>query len=192
MEDVYVVEGDSASLRCLVKFSIPKAQIQWKYSDGSQYLTSSKNLKLEIINNNNSLESTETFSQLLIKKTSRQDDRTFTCLAKNKVGDAQKNVKLIVEYKPKFNVLSQDSKEVFFSWALVEGKNSIFLNQKFTCIVEGRPVTKIKWFFNNQPLQGDNHTFLVEEMPNFSRLKVNPKSIHDFGEYKCLVSNVIN
>jgi hypothetical protein len=189
MEDVHVVEGDPVSFKCHVNSSIPKSNFGWKHSDESQYLISSKNSNLEIIESDNSFNSTDAFSQLVIKKTSRQDERTFTCLAKNKVGEDQKNVKLIVEYKPTFNKLSQNLKEVFFSWALDDEKKDQFISQKFTCIVQAQPVTKIVWFFNEQILDIENSTFLIEEEPNFSQLIVNPISISNFGNYRCKIRN---
>ena len=69
---------------------------------------------------------------LLIKKATRHDERTFLCLAKNKVGEAQQSVNLIVEYKPRFVMMSQNSEEVYFSWALDDKNRSSFVNQKFT------------------------------------------------------------
>ena len=193
-DDVYAIEGDSASLNCHVKQSIPNAQLRWKYSDEPKYLVPFKNPNMEIINTQEQIDaptSGESSSQLVIKKVSRHDERNYICLAKNKAGTSQQIIKLFVEYKPAF-VQNLKSNEVYFSWLLDEsnGLSSEFMPVEIACMVEGRPVPLIQWYFKDELIHIDNVKYeLSKEEANYSKLKVSPKSSDDFGEYKCKPEN---
>jgi hypothetical protein len=38
VEEVYVIEGNTGTMRCSVRDAFPKATIRWKYTDTQEYL----------------------------------------------------------------------------------------------------------------------------------------------------------
>lgn len=125
MEDVHVVEGNKAIIRCVVQEAFPKAVIRWRYTDSQEFIDPLKDSNF-VINDDaqpdqnsqmvvkvNPLEGNTfgSWSELVIERATRAHRRNFTCVASNKAAVAERQVQLLVDYKPTL-LLNLESREV--------------------------------------------------------------------------------
>ena len=189
-------------MECRVPVAIPKATIRWKLSDAQIFLDEAKNSNFLIKNNFNISSEYESKSQLIIKQVSKREKQKFVCIAINKVSISQQELNLVIEYKPEL-ILSPKENEKYFSWPLENEPTSYLLNSDavsfsentflpvdFICLTHGEPIPVISWYFKNIKIKIDNIKYkLLKNEPNYSKLEVNPKSLEDFGDYKCVAEN---
>jgi hypothetical protein len=206
MDDVTVVEGNAAVLRCNVREAFPKAQIRWKIAHSNDYIqTSQLDSKYNIVSDSDDESSTSTgklvgsWSELRFKRADRFDTRVnYTCVASNKAAVTERSTQLFVDYSPKF-ILNTEAKEVYYSWLITDdlgnsgnaaGQSVRSYPVKLVCVADGHPAPLITWYFNSEPISIDNIKFrLLRDELGYSQLEVNPRSIQDFGDYFCRAEN---
>ena len=196
MDDVYALEGEKTTLRCHVPLAVPRAQIKWKFADTQIFLDeandSSYQIKAISPTKSNSAEY-ESISELTIKIVSKSDKNRFVCIAVNTLAVSQYEASLTIEFKPEF---LQNFKlgENYFSWNL-EAEAAAYMRNEFlpveyTCLTEGYPIPAISWYFRNELIVEDNFKYrLLKNEPNYSKMEVSPKTLDDFGEYRCVSEN---
>lgn len=126
IEDVHVVEGNRAVVRCVVSEAFPKADIRWRYTDSQEFIDPKKDPNFTINDDSepdqsaavmsvkvNPLEGNTfgSWSELIIDRATRAHRRNFTCVASNKAAVAERQVQLLVDYKPTL-LLNLESREV--------------------------------------------------------------------------------
>lgn len=201
--DTYGIEGQEAILECNVPLAIPRAVIKWKLSDTQVFLDELIDSKYKIINNlKDSSSEYETRSKLVIKKVTKSDKSKYVCVAINKLAISQHEASLIIEYKPELpqNLKTDDR---YFSWSLMnldpsylESNDSVsytdnaFLPVEFVCLTQGEPAPFVSWYFKDKKINIDNFKYkILKNTSYYSKLEVNPKTLDDFGDYKCLSQN---
>ena len=173
MDDITVVEGNRATLRCNVREAFPKAQIRWKLSHTNEYIVPGKDSKYEVLADTDDVNGSPSshgaivgsWSELHFKRADRFDGRhNYTCVASNKAAIAEKSVQLLVDYAPKF-MLTTEAKEIYYSWLLTDefGNSGNAASQSvrsypvnMVCEADGRPSPMITWYFNGNPINVDN------------------------------------
>ncbi|KAG8268649.1 axonal fasciculation [Homalodisca vitripennis] len=115
---------------------------------------------------------------LIINPLMKSDDGLYTCIARNKGGEARKNGHLTVEYSPSF--ANTPIKEAW-SW----NKNPVNL----TCLAESIPNATITWKLNERDIQKDPN-FKIQGNGPISSLLVTPIDSRFYGTYKCIARNV--
>ena len=162
MDDITVVEGNRATLRCNVREAFPKAQIRWKLSRTNEYVMGGKDSKYEITSDVDEVNGPTatgaivgSWSELHFKRADRFDIlNNYTCVASNKAAITERTVQLLVEYGPKF-ILSTEAKEIYYSWLLTDefGNSGNAASQSvrsypanLVCEADGRPRPMITWY----------------------------------------------
>lgn len=125
-----MVEGFKAVIRCVVREAFPKAQIRWRYTDSQEFIDPLKDPNF-VINDDSQPEQQSqsqmsvkvnplvvnaygSWSELVIERATRAHRRNFTCVANNKAALAERQVQLLVDYKPTL-LLNLESREVCVS-----------------------------------------------------------------------------
>ncbi len=201
MENVNVIEGNPAVLRCNVREAYPKATIRWKYQETDVYIDETRgDIKIQADTNNADEIGglVGSWSEIHFKRASRVDKRNYTCVAENKAATRERQVELRVEYTPKL-ILNTEAREFYYSWIFTDSYgnsgNEGSLSTRaypvtFTCLADGEPKPLITWYFQGLNIQIDNIKYkLLKDAEGYSKLEVNPKSIQDFGEYQCRAEN---
>lgn len=201
MQNVNVIEGNSAALRCDVREAYPKATIRWKFTETDQFIDDTADgvsITSDINNANQVGGLVGSWSELHFKRASRVDKRNYTCVAENKAAIRERQVELRVEYTPKL-ILNNEAREFYYSWIFTDnyGNSGNEASQStraypvtFTCLADGEPKPLITWYFQGQSIQIDNIKYkLLKDSEGYAQLEVNPKSINDFGDYQCRAEN---
>jgi len=201
LDDIYVIEGNKAVVRCTVRESYPRATIRWKYSDTQEYIKED-NTNIKIVTDTNNADKygnlVGSWSELQFERASRLDKRNYTCVAENKAAVAERQAQLLVEYAPKL-ILNNEAREVYYSWIFTDdyGNSGNSASQSsraypviFTCLADAEPKPIITWYFKGMLIKIDNIKYrLLKDNAGLSQLEVNPKSISDFGDYQCRAEN---
>ena len=165
MENVNVIEGNSAVLRCDVREAYPKATIRWKYAETDVFIDESANKALRIKYDTTNADQVGrlvgSWSELQFERASRIDRRNYTCVAENKAATRERQVELRVEYTPKL-ILNNEAREFYYSWIFTdvygnsgnEGSQSTRAYPvTFTCLADGEPKPLITWYFQGKGIQ---------------------------------------
>lgn len=202
MENVNVIEGNQARLRCNVQEAYPKATIRWKFTETGEYIDETAREEVTIEADTSNADQVGILvgssSQLVFSRTSRVDKRNYTCVAENKASRAESQVELRVEYTPKL-IINQRAREFYYSWIFTDlyGDSGSESSQStraypvtFTCLADGEPQPLITWYFKGQGIKVDNIKYkLLKDAHGESQLEINPSTIEDFGEYQCRAEN---
>lgn len=127
IEDVRVVEGNKAVLRCVVKEAFPKATIRWRITDQVEFIDPAVNPEYKIVDDSLPDQQTSmsvkvsplegntigSWSELIIERATRAHRRNFTCVASNKAAVTERQMQLFVDYKPTL-LINLESREVCF------------------------------------------------------------------------------
>jgi len=201
LDDVYIIEGNRAVMRCTVREAYPRATIRWKYADTQEYLKED-NQNIKIITDTNNADQlgnlVGSWSELHFERVSRLDKRNYTCVAENKAAVSERVGQLLVEYAPKL-ILNNEAREIYYSWIITDdfGNSGNAASQSsrsypvlFTCLADGEPKPLITWYFKGMLIKIDNIRYrLLKDSNGLSQIEVNPKSINDFGDYQCRAEN---
>ena len=201
LDDVYIIEGNRAIMRCTVREAYPLATIRWKYADTQEYLKED-NQNIKIITDTNNADQlgnlVGSWSELHFERVSRLDKRNYTCVAENKAAVSERVGQLLVEYAPKL-ILNNEAREIYYSWIITDdfGNSGNAASQSsrsypvlFTCLADGEPKPLITWYFKGMLIKIDNIRYrLLKDSNGLSQIEVNPKSINDFGDYQCRAEN---
>lgn len=128
--------------------------------------------------------------KLEIETVKPEDRGVYTVKASNASGDAKCFAQLIVkssrvpEKTKEFEEvkLAPTFKETFSDRIVFDGTAT-----KFECIVSGKPIPKIKWLFNDEPVSGKN--FLVSTSGDRQVLTIPEVTKENEGKITCVAEN---
>ncbi|NXL89730.1 HMCN1 protein, partial [Alectura lathami] len=159
-EDVTVVKGSSASLKCFTA-GTPAPTMSWFKSGhplslGAHLTSSNQGMVLNFV------------------KAEISDTGKYTCVASNEAGDISKHFSLKVLEPPHING-SDQTEEL-----------SVIVNNplELLCISTGVPVPKISWMKDGRPLLQNDNVHVVRE-----GLRIASAQVEDTGRYTCLASS---
>uniref|UniRef100_A0A8C4UE85 Hemicentin-1 n=1 Tax=Falco tinnunculus TaxID=100819 RepID=A0A8C4UE85_FALTI len=159
-EDVTVVRGSSASMKCLTD-GTPAPTMSWfknghPVSLGAHLMPSNQGMVLHFA------------------KTEIGDTGKYTCVASNEAGDTSKHFSLKVLEPPHIN--GTDEPEEL----------SVIVNNplELLCISSGIPVPKISWMKDGRPLLQNDNVHVLREV-----LRIASAQVEDTGRYTCLASS---
>ncbi|XP_055671290.1 hemicentin-1 [Falco peregrinus] len=159
-EDVTVVRGSSASMKCLTD-GTPAPTMSWfknghPVSLGAHLMPSNQGMVLH-------------FAKAEIGDTGK-----YTCVASNEAGDTSKHFSLKVLEPPHIN--GTDEPEEL----------SVIVNNplELLCISSGIPVPKISWMKDGRPLLQNDNVHVLREV-----LRIASAQVEDTGRYTCLASS---
>ena len=180
-----------------------KASIKWRVTDTQQYIDSINDTNYKILDDSDQVYNQNDYllnswSELQILRADRHHKRNYTCVATNKAAFAERQISLLVEYKPT-QLINQESRPVYYSWLYVDfsGLSGSLASQStraypvtMTCMADGEPRPTMSWFYKTNRIKHDNVKYrLIRDEPGFSKLEVNPRGVEDFGDYQCLAEN---
>uniref|UniRef100_A0A336MAK9 CSON008164 protein n=1 Tax=Culicoides sonorensis TaxID=179676 RepID=A0A336MAK9_CULSO len=191
LTDVLCVEGDFIELECTV-FGSPQPEIKWCLNNK------------DVIEDQrvHTLVQADGVVRLKIEDARLDDKGVYTVKATNSAGEAKCFAHLIV--KPIVNAAETQTdtepveekmvhpsfKELFADITVPEGGSA-----KFECIVMGRPTPKVKWLFNDQPIQGkdllpstsgDRHILFIPETSKATVGKISCVAENEVGRAVCI------
>ncbi|KAK4820389.1 hypothetical protein QYF61_025563 [Mycteria americana] len=159
-EDVTVVKGSSASMKCLTD-GTPAPTMSWfknghPLSLGTHLTSSNEGMVLHFV------------------KAAIGDTGKYTCVASNEAGDTSKHFSLEVLEPPYINGSDQPE------------ELSVIVNNplELLCISSGIPVPKISWMKDGRPLLQNDNVHVLREV-----LRITSAQVEDTGRYTCLASS---
>ncbi|XP_063701950.1 titin homolog isoform X2 [Culicoides brevitarsis] len=185
LTDVLCVEGDFIELECTV-FGSPLPEIKWCLNNKDVV----EDQRVHV------LAQPDGVVRLKIEDARLEDKGVYTVKATNSAGEAKCFAHLIV--KPIVNAAETQTdtepaeeklihpsfKELFADITVPEGGSA-----KFECIVNGRPAPKVRWLFNDQPIQGK--TFLPSTSGDRQILFIPETSKETVGKISCVAENEV-
>ncbi|KAK6167247.1 hypothetical protein SNE40_021325 [Patella caerulea] len=103
-----------------------------------------------------------------------QDTAQYKCVASNKAGEVEKNVRLFVQVGPSIDGKTEERYEV------LEGK-PVFL----PCEAEGKPRPVISWRRNFTPFRPRSTRYSIKK----GGIRISKTKVRDKGIYECIASN---
>ncbi|OPJ77524.1 hemicentin-1 isoform B [Patagioenas fasciata monilis] len=159
-EDVTVVKGGSASMKCLTD-GTPVPTMSWfknghPLSLGAHLTSSNQGMVLHFV------------------KAEIGDAGKYTCVASNEAGDISKHFSLKVLEPPHING-SDQAEEL-----------SVVVNNplELLCVSSGIPVPKISWMKDGRPLLQNDNVHILRDV-----LRITSAQVEDTGRYTCLASS---
>lgn len=182
--DILANEGETIELECVV-VGEPKPAIKWflsnneiRASDHIQFAYSADDGKAKLILNN----------------VTNDDKGVYTVQAYNALGDAKCFSHLIVksinvaENLPDKQAECEESHHFLAFKELFSDKSACIGDSvKFECIVVGKPTPKIRWLFNDRPVQGKH--FLTSTSGDRQVLTIPSISHETIGKIACSAEN---
>lgn len=181
--DIFANEGETVELECGLA-SGPLPEISW-------YLN---NKEITLDDRIQSLANEDGIIKLIIKNATPDDKGVYTVKATNSTGVAKCFSHLIVKStanssdaalfqpQPEDKQICPTFKELFTDRTV-----NIEDSTKFECIVHGKPTPKVRWFFNDQPVQGRD--FLISTSGERQVLTIPSANHQTIGKISCLAEN---
>lgn len=185
LTDVLAVEGETVEFECSLADG-KEQKVKW-YLNNKEIVHSDR-VKSEKYDNG--------LLKLIIKDVKPDDKGVYTVKASNSVGDAKcfshlivKSVANGVESHPVATEKEEKEKQICPNFTELFSDTTVPFDEsvKFECIVVGKPTPKIKWYFNDEPVQGRD--FLVSTSGERQVLTI-PKANHsNMGKISCVAEN---
>lgn len=184
LSDILANEGETIELDCIV-VGEPKPIIKW-------FLSNNEIVESDHIQFAYNAEDGKT--KLILKNVSIDDKGVYTVHATNSLGDAKCFSHVIVksinapENLPDKQVESEESHHFLEFKEIFNDKNAhIGDSVKFECIVVAKPTAKIRWLFNDRPVQGKQ--FLPSTSGDRQVLTIPAVSNETIGKISCTAEN---
>lgn len=184
LSDILTDEGETIEFECSV-LGDPRPTVKWLLNNKEIGLSGRVHFTY----------TPEGIVRLTIQQVSQLDKGVYTVKATNSCGDAKCFSHLIVKTVNANEVLKQREhpaemvmcptfKELF-------GDKAVRIDEtaKFECIVVGKPSPKVKWLFNDQPVQG-NH-FLPSRSGERQVLTIPNVTNAQVGRISCIAENEV-
>lgn len=186
LTDILVREGERIELECSI-VAVPVPQVTWLFNnkpipDEPRFM---------IMNGGNGIH------KLVIDQALSKDGGLYTVRASNPSGDIKsfshvivKSVNQVDNFDAKQEIVDDlrficpSFKELFSDQLVVEGASA-----KFECIVIGKPTPKIKWLFNDLPMQGSE--FLISTSGDRQVVSIPEVSRTTTGKVSCIAENEV-
>lgn len=185
LSDILTDESEDIEFECSV-LGDPRPTVQWLLNN--REISAAADTRLQ------SVYTPEGTVKLVIRHVQQSDRGVYTVKAANSCGEAKCFSHLIVKSvnagelaqreHPSAELMCPTFKELF-----TDQSARIDEPLKFECIVVGRPTPKIRWFFNDQPVQGRN--FLVSRSGDRQVLTVPAVSSETVGRIACVAENEV-
>lgn len=184
LSDILANEGETVELDCVV-MGEPKPTIKWFLSNNE--IIANDRIQFEHNADNGK-------TKLILRNVSVDDKGVYTVQATNSLGDAKCFSHVIVksinasENIPDKQVESDESHH-FLEFKERFSDKSAHLGDlvKFECIVVGKPMPKIRWLFNDKPVQGKQ--FLPSTSGDRQVLTIPAISNETVGKISCTAEN---
>ncbi|XP_031619555.1 uncharacterized protein LOC116338440 isoform X3 [Contarinia nasturtii] len=182
--DILANEGETIHLECMV-VGQPKPTIKW-------FLSNNEIIETDRIQFAYSPDDGK--AKLILKNVSIDDKGVYTVQAINSLGEAKCFSHLIVKsINTSESLLDKQVKSeelhhfLDFKEKFTDKHASIGDSVKFECIVAGKPKPKIRWLFNDRPVQGSN--FLPSTSGDRQVLTIPAISNETIGKISCAAEN---
>lgn len=186
LSDILTDENETVSFECVTKGQ-PAPAIKWFLNNNEL----SESDRISFVKNNDGV------AKLVIKNVTANDKGVYTVKAINSCGEAKCFSHLIVK-----SINAPENLQIPDQQAHVEEKQisptfkekffdviaNIDETVKFECIVFGKPTPKIKWLYNDKPIEGKN--FLASTTSGDRQVLTIPEVTHDcVGKVSCIAEN---
>lgn len=184
LSDVLVNEGDTIELDCIVHCK-PLPVIKWFLSNNQI----EENDRIRFVYNEENGD-----AKLIFNKVTNEDKGVYTIHVSNVFGEAKcfshlnvKSVNAAEHITVKVNEDDEKNHFLNFKERFTNRVAHVGDTVKFECIVVGKPTPKIRWFFNDKPVQGKN--FLPSISGERQVLTIPATTSETFGKISCLAEN---
>lgn len=185
LSDILTDEGEQIEFECSV-LGDPRPTVKW--------LLNNREIADAVDARQQSVYTPEGTVKLVIRNVCQADKGVYTVKASNSCGEAKCFSHLIVK---SVNASEMVKREHPSAEAVCPTFRELFTDQavridepaKFECIVVGKPTPKIRWFFNDQPVQGKH--FLVSRSGDRQVLTVPAVSSETVGRISCVAENEV-
>lgn len=181
LTDNFATEGETVELECCLA-SGPLPEIKWY-----------KNNK-EIAHDDHieSVAKEDGMLKLIIRNVLPDDKGVYTVKATNTTGVAKCFSSLIVKSTANSGETRQpepEDKQICPTFRELFADRSVNYEEpsKFECIVYGKPTPRVKWFFNDHPVQGKD--FLVSTSGERQVLTIPSVTHQNVGKISCIAEN---
>lgn len=184
LSDVLANEGDTIELDCIVLCK-PMPVIKWFLSNNQI----EENDRIRFVHNEENGN-----AKLIFNKVANEDKGVYTIHVSNRFGEAKcfshlnvKSVNAAENIAVKVNEDEEKNHFLNFKERFTNRTAHVGDTVKFECIVVGKPTPKIRWFFNDKPVQGKN--FLPSISGERQVLTIPATTSETFGKISCLAEN---
>lgn len=184
LTDNFANEGESIELECCLA-SGPLPEIKWFKN----------NKEIAFDDRIKSVAREDGTLKLIIKNVLPDDKGVYAVKATNSTGAAKCFSSLIVKLVANSDSQAQifqpepEEKQICPTFKEIFADRSVKFEDstKFECIVHGKPTPKVKWFFNDQPVQGRD--FLVSTSGERQVLTIPSVTNQSTGKISCIAEN---
>lgn len=190
LSDILTDEGEQIEFECSV-LGDPRPTIRWLLNnreiDGDPTAAAADERRQSVFTPQGTV-------KLVIRNVRQSDKGVYTVKAANSCGEAKCFSHLIVK---SVNANEQTQREHPSAEMVCPTFRELFTDRqvcidepvKFECIVVGRPTPKIRWLFNDQPVQGRN--FLVSRSGDRQVLTIPKVTSETVGKIACVAENEV-
>lgn len=181
--DILANEGETVLMECVV-VGEPKPTIKWFLSNN------------ELIENDHiefQYNADDGKTKLILKNVTNDDKGVYTVHATNELGNAKCFSHLIVksinalDNLPDKPIESEEQHFIAFKEIFSDKCACVGDSVKFECIVRGKPTPKIRWLFNERPVQGKH--FLTSTSGDRQVLTIPSHGHETIGKISCTAEN---
>lgn len=182
--DVLANEGETIELECIV-IGEPKPEIKW-------FLSNNEIIESDHIQFNYS--AVDGKAKLILNNITNDDKGVYTVQALNVHGDAKcfshlivKSINATADLVDKKAENEEGHHFLTFKEKFLDKSACIGSSIKFECIIVGKPTPKIRWLFNDKPVQGKN--FLISTSGDRQVLTIPEINYETIGKISCTAEN---
>lgn len=182
--DVLANEGETIELECIV-IGEPKPEIKW-------FLSNNEIIESDHIQFNYS--AVDGKAKLILNNITNDDKGVYTVQALNVHGDAKcfshlivKSINATADLVDKKAENDEGHHFLTFKEKFLDKSACIGSSIKFECIIVGKPTPKIRWLFNDKPVQGKN--FLISTSGDRQVLTIPEINYETIGKISCTAEN---
>lgn len=182
--DVLANEGETIELECIV-IGEPKPEIKW-------FLSNNEIIESGHIQFNYS--AVDGKAKLILNNITNDDKGVYTVQALNVHGDAKcfshlivKSINATADLVDKKAENEEGHHFLTFKEKFLDKSACIGSSIKFECIIVGKPTPKIRWLFNDKPVQGKN--FLISTSGDRQVLTIPEINYETIGKISCTAEN---
>lgn len=182
--DVLANEGETIELECIV-IGEPKPEIKW-------FLSNNEIIESDHIQFN--YNAVDGKAKLILNNITNDDKGVYTVQALNIHGDAKcfshlivKSINATADLVDKKAENEEGHHFLTFKEKFLDKSACIGSSIKFECIIVGKPTPKIRWLFNDKPVQGKN--FLISTSGDRQVLTIPEINYETIGKISCMAEN---
>lgn len=182
--DVLANEGETIELECIV-IGEPKPEIKWFLSNNE--IIESDHIRFDY-------NAVDGKAKLILNNITNDDKGVYTVQALNVHGDAKcfshlivKSINATADLVDKKAENEEGHHFLTFKEKFLDKSACIGSSIKFECIIVGKPTPKIRWLFNDKPVQGKN--FLISTSGDRQVLTIPEINYETIGKISCMAEN---